>query len=246
MDLKALKGEFDRNGYVMLSQFISEDRSRELQAKVEEFIRVSVPTMPPEHVFYENDQDNTSLKQLFHLSDYDPYFHQLIHGSIFEELAEVLLGEKMKKRFVEYFNKPARSGKPTPPHQDGYYFKLTPPQAITFWIPLEEVNQENGCLRYVKGSHLHGLRPHGRTATLGFSQGITDYGIPSDLTYEAPMPVDVGDVLVHHAMTIHRADQNKSLTRSRRVLALVYFGASAVEDIVSKADYQKELLAAKK
>lgn len=38
------------------------------------------------------------------------------------------------------------------------------------WTTLEEVDKENGSLRYIKDSHLKGLRPHGRTQTLGFSQ----------------------------------------------------------------------------
>lgn len=49
--------------------------------------------------------------------------------------------------------KPPRIGKGTPPHQDGYYFMLEPNEAVTMWMALEDVNEENGCVRYVKESH---------------------------------------------------------------------------------------------
>ncbi|WP_184174543.1 phytanoyl-CoA dioxygenase family protein [Rhabdobacter roseus] len=235
------KVDFDRNGYAFLAGFLSAEETAELQQKLEVFIQDVVPTMPPERAFYEEKNNRTTLKQLFHLSDYDPYFEQLLRGSKFEELAETLLGEKMARGNVEYFNKPAGVGKPTPPHQDCYYFMLTPPQALTFWIPLEDVDPENGCLRYVKGSHRLGMRPHGRNATLGFSQAITDFGTPEDLAHEVAVPAKVGDVLVHHGMTIHRAEANQSPTRSRRVLGLVYFGESAREDTAAKEAYQKKL-----
>lgn len=241
IDSKQLKSSFDEDGFVFIPSFLSQDESQELNNKVADFIRDVVPDMPPNRAFYEDQADRTSLKQLFHMGDYDPFFEQLVTGSKFEELAESLLGEKVAKGTVEYFNKPAGMGKPTPPHQDSYYFMLTPPQAVTFWIPLEDVDMENGCLRYVKGSHRLGMRPHGKNPILGFSQAITDFGTSNDVKNEVALPAKAGDVLVHHGLTIHRADGNKSLTRSRRVVGLVYFGVSAKEDIAAKEAYQKKL-----
>jgi len=106
---------------------------------------------------------------------------------------------------------------------------------------LEDVDEENGCLRYIRGSHLKGMRPHGRTSTLGFSQGITDFGTDDDLLNEVVVPARKGDVLIHHGMTIHRADGNNSSTRSREVLGFVYFAESAKEDIQAKEAYQQKL-----
>lgn len=85
------------------------------------------------------------------------------------------------------------------------------------------------------------MRPHGRTQTLGFSQGIVDYGTEEDLKNEIAIPAQASDVLVHHGMTIHRADANTSTSRSRKVLGLVYFGESAQEDVEAKRKYQEKL-----
>lgn len=109
------------------------------------------------------------------------------------------------------------------------------------WLALEDADEENGCVRYVKGSHLKPMRPHARTQTAGFSQGIIDYGIADDLINEVAVPAGPGDLLIHHAMTIHRADGNSSLSRSRRALGLIYFSESAKEDSEAKAAYQKIL-----
>lgn len=175
------------------------------------------------------------------MSDYEPYFKELLWGSKVDDLAKVLLGENTSKGFVEYFNKSAVIGKHTPPHQDCYYFMLTPPHALTFWIPLEDVYEENGCLRYVKGSHKRGMRPHGKSGTLGFSHGITDFGTQDDKANEVAVPVKIADVLVHHGMTIHRAGGNNSALRSRSVLGIVYFAASAKEDVEAKKAYKEKL-----
>ena len=39
------------------------------------------------------------------------------------------------------------------------------------WLALDEVDETNGCLCYVPGSHRQGLREHARTRTLGFLRG---------------------------------------------------------------------------
>jgi phytanoyl-CoA hydroxylase len=109
------------------------------------------------------------------------------------------------------------------------------------WMALEPAGDENGCVKYVKGSHLKGMRSHGRTKTLGFSQEITDFGTDSDMANEVSFPAKPGDLLVHHSLTIHRAGGNTSDTRSRKALGLIYFGESAKEDLKTKAAYQKKL-----
>ena len=185
--------------------------------------------MPREHVFFEDKSDPATLKQLQQMFAYDAYFNSLMFDSRFERLAAEILQTDVRGINMQYFNKPPSVNQPTPPHQDGFYFMLEPPEAVTMWLALEPVDEENGCIRYVRGSHTQGLRPHARTDVLGFSQGITDYGTVADTTNEVAIPAGAGDLLVHHALTIHRADGNQSDTRSRRALGLIYYSTRAVE-----------------
>lgn len=53
-----------------------------------------------------------------HLFAYDPYFNSLLGKSKFEIVAQLFLDDDVIGKEVEYFNKPARIGKPTPQHQD--------------------------------------------------------------------------------------------------------------------------------
>ena len=237
-----IKEAFDQDGYVVLPGFLSRKEMEFLNRKLKTFIQEKVPALPAEHAFYENNEDATTLKQLFELHTYDPYFNELLTESRFRELAEMVLEEKVVAQNVEYFNKPPTIGKPTPPHQDNYYFMLHPSAAITMWLALEEVNQANGCVRYVKGSHRQGIRPHGKSGIFGFSQGIVNYGTEEDTKNEVAIPAQPGDLLIHHAMTIHRADANTHPTRSRKALGLVYWGESAHEDWEIKEAYKKVMV----
>jgi phytanoyl-CoA hydroxylase len=108
---------------------------------------------------------------------------------------------------------------------------------------LDDVDEVNGCVRYVPGSHRRGMRRHARTETLGFSQGIVDYPTRQDQQGELAMRAAAGDLLVHDAMTIHRADGSQSASRSRRALGFVYYSHRAREDTEAHAAYQRKLTA---
>jgi len=117
---------------------------------------------------------------------------------------------------------------------------LEPNEAVTMWMALESVDEENGCVRYVNKSHRYGVRSHGRTSTLGFSQGIADYGCPNDIENEVFFPTKEGDLLVHHALTIHRADGNQS-ERTRKAMGFIYYANKAKEDKAAHETYAKAL-----
>jgi phytanoyl-CoA hydroxylase len=172
--------------------------------------------------------------------DRDPYFRDYTRHPTWLALARALIGEEVGSDQQEWFDKPPGTEHVTPPHQDNYYFCLQPPHVVTIWMALDVIDNENGCLRYAAGSHRRGIRPHGRSSILGFSQGITDYG-PEDRAREVGIHLQPGDAVAHHGELIHRADANRSLTRHRRAFAMVFKGVSCRRDEEAYARYQAAL-----
>ena len=233
--------KFQADGFVAFPKFLFGDELAELIEKVDRFVKYTAPGLPPEAVFYDDKSDPGSLKQIQQMGDHDPWFDQQFRDSRFQEVAEALIGGTVVPKNMQYFNKPPGTSKPTPPHQDGYYFMLDPCSAVTMWLALDDVDEQNGCVRYVRGSHHQPMRNHSRTETLGFSQGIADYPTDEDQAHEVAIPAAPGDLLVHHAMTIHRADQNRSVDRSRRSLGFIYYDRRAEHDAMAHAEYQRQL-----
>jgi len=238
-DAQELKKKFDRDGYAVIRGFLPPAELARLNHELERYITECVPTLQRTDVYYEDRDDPATLKQMARIKEHDAYFAGLITRPKWKGLAETLLADQVVAQELEWFNKPPEIGKPTPPHQDGYYFMLEPNEAITMWLALDPVDERNGCIRYIPGSHRKGLRPHGRTEVLGFSQGITDYG-SADRSAEVPIVASPGDLLVHHAVTIHRADGNPS-QRHRRSLGLIFYVARARQDAKKLAAYQARL-----
>ena len=237
----ALRQNFQDEGYVFLQGFLDESEIGQILANLTRFVNDVLPSIPAEHVYYEDPADRATLKQIQQLGEHDPYFGRWQSESVFREVAEVVLGGPVVPKNMQYFNKPPGVGKPTPPHQDGFYFMLEPCEAVTMWLALEEVDEENGCVRYVPRSHHQGMREHSRTGTLGFSQGIVNFPTAADAESEVAFPARAGDLLAHHALTIHRADKNRSLSRSRQALGFIYYSERAKEDVAAHEAYQKEL-----
>ncbi len=231
------KESFEQDGFVAMPGFYDAHQLQDIEAAFERFVAERVTALPPEHVFYEDKANRTTLKQIQRMHEHDDFFEDLLNGKL-KLLAEELLKEPVLPKNLQFFNKPPGIGKATPPHQDGYYFMIEPCQALTLWLALDNVDEENGCVRYIRGSHMRGMRPHARTQTLGFSQGISDYVSDAD---EAACLARPGDLLAHHALTIHRADANNSVNRSRRALGFVFYGISAKEDKPAHEAYQRKL-----
>lgn len=236
-----VKTSFDRDGYVIVRDFVDAGEVEQITLEIDRFIADVVPRSGETLAFYEVLEQPETIMRLQKMHEHDEFFRELIHSDRFVGLAAELLDDEVVVKHLEWFNKPPRVGSVTPPHQDGFYFLLEPNEAITLWLALDDVDEGNGCMRYVRGSNRDGMRPHQRSNVIGFSQGINDYG-QADREREIPILGAPGDLFAHHCMTIHRADANTS-ERPRAALGFVYDAARAVYDAEKAAAYHKKLYA---
>jgi phytanoyl-CoA hydroxylase len=235
MSFAQFKPAFDRDGFVIVPEFLTPAEFAELTGSLDRYIRDVVPTLDDAHAFYVEKGKPETLKQMQHMG-IDPFFRDYVRHPKWLALAESLLGEPVEAQQPEWFNKPPGTNHATPPHQDNYYFNLRPANVLTIWLAIDPVDDANGCLHYVRGSHLRGVRPHGASQIVGFSQGITDFG-PADESLETRIHLHPRDAVVHWGNTIHRANPNRSQNRHRRAFAMVIRGASCQRDEASYARY---------
>lgn len=219
--------EFHHDGFTVVRQFLEQNELAQLVGELDRYVRDVVPTLAEGDAFYQDSSRPETLKQLQRMSG-DPFFAEYQHHERWRALADALVGEPCEPQQPEWFNKPSGVDHATPPHQDNYYFCLRPCHVATLWLALDPIDETNGCLRYVAGSHREPIRPHGATSVLGFSQGISDYG-QADSEREVPVCLQPGDLVAHHGATIHRAEANRS-SRQRRAFAIVFHGCSVQRD----------------
>jgi ectoine hydroxylase-related dioxygenase (phytanoyl-CoA dioxygenase family) len=110
--------------------------------------------------------------------------------------------------------------KPTPWHQDFPYWPMNEPGALSAWIPLDDVDENNGCMMFVPGSQNAGkLVP----IQLAEPANLFDLVEDHDLANQRPVmvPLKKGSCTFHHGLTFHYAHANKT-ELPRRVLAVIY------------------------
>lgn len=238
-----LAHRFREDGFVAVPDFFDRATVDGVLSRIAEIKEGRLNGLQPERLYYETPGAPETLKQIQELFRWDGFFNDLMYAGAAPDLARTLLADEVVPQNMQYFNKPPGASTPTPPHQDGFYFMLEPCEAVTMWLALEPVDAENGCVRYLKGSHKAGLKPHGRTDVLGFSQAVEGFEALRARYEEISLAAAPGTLLVHHALTVHRADANRSPDRTRQALGFIYYARRARVDTARHAAYQERLAA---
>lgn len=111
--------------------------------------------------------------------------------------------------------------KPTPWHQDFPYWPMHEPGALSAWIPMHDVDEENGCMMFVPGTQNKGKLTG---IDLVNPQDIFAFEENKDINRNTAVkvPLKKGQMTFHNGLTFHYAHANKS-SQPRRVLALIFF-----------------------
>ncbi len=177
---------------------------------------------PAERAWYLDTAvaDARVLRKLDNPHSKRPFFTALAGDARLVAAVENLIGAGVSVYFSQIFFKPPQGGGPKPAHQDNYYFGPSDPDGlVTAWIALDDADEENGCLRYGRGSHLGPILPHAAPAERPFDLQISGADLARfDMR---PAPVPKGGVSFHHGGTVHRSGDNRS-KRWRRACALHY------------------------
>ena len=122
------------------------------------------------------------------------------------DIVEQMLGHNIELwKWGQCVYKQPHTGVPKSLHQDGYYFEhrhQSPIAVLTYAI---NVDQTNGPLFVVPGSHQLGLVEHADDRWAGFA--LTD---PSWWERAVAIEGEAGDAILFHANTIHGSPENRS------------------------------------
>ena len=128
--------------------------------------------------------------------------------------------------------KPALAGGATRWHQDAPLWpSILPMTPVSAWIPLDDADEENGCMWMVPGSHKWGDQSKFLASRYDlvdlheFNQVGQGFNVPDGSEVKevvaVPWPVKRGEVSFHHSLTWHGSPTNKS-PRPRRAIAIHY------------------------
>lgn len=105
-------------------------------------------------------------------------------------------------------------------HQDITYLGLEPPEIVTAWYAIDDVDDQNGCLRLVPGSHVRGIRDHNDSMSPGNILNKNQEAVLSlaDKAMIENVPLRAGAACVFPGTLLHSAGENVT-PRRRAALA---------------------------
>ncbi|MGV3660417.1 MAG: phytanoyl-CoA dioxygenase family protein [Prosthecobacter sp.] len=233
IDTAQLSADYEREGVVLVRQFLNADEVAAVRAELDRYIRDDLASMPLNARTLEADEK--TVRNLWRLEEHNGWFRQLGEREDIRALVAPLVHGEPLLVGVETFNKPARIGSGVPYHQDNAYFCQSPPDMLTVWVAIDAVTQANGPVFFVKGSHLEGMLPTKLSGVRGNSIGMAE---PSAVPLEEQFCglLAPGDATIHHCQTIHHSAPNTT-EHSRLGLLFVYRGSHTQTDPALKAAY---------
>ncbi len=129
------------------------------------------------------------------------------------KLAAQLMGldEDLLEGWGHMIRKPARVGDPLPWHQDeAYWDPELIYRALGCWMPLDDATPENGCMKFIPGSHLGEIVAHRHVNDDPMTPALFVEMAPEDDARAVVVPVPAGGAVFHHSRTLHASGPNRS------------------------------------
>ncbi|MGB1009558.1 MAG: phytanoyl-CoA dioxygenase family protein [Thiolinea sp.] len=140
-------------------------------------------------------------------------FDELVHHPVILDVVEDLIGSDFSLWGSVLFAKEPQTQHYVSWHQDATYMGLSRHDFVTPWLALTPSHLENGCMTMLPGTHRHGVHQHDETFAedniLTRGQNIADV----DLSSGVDLILRPGQMSVHHALTIHGSQPNRSQQR---------------------------------
>ena len=192
---------FNERGYLAPVPVLDPDEVAALQARFAEFEAREGGTL-------KGGVRNKS--HLFLRWVYDLVTHPRLLDAV-----EDLIGPNILLYHAQWFIKEPNTPQFVSFHQDSAYWSLSQAQGLSTWVALEPATIENGCMQVIPDTHKSALAHAERIAPenlLWRGQTVTE---TLDASKAVPMPLQPGEMSIHHARTVHGSGPNRS--NSRRI-----------------------------
>lgn len=124
--------------------------------------------------------------------------------AVCSSIARQLHGPSTRLVFDHAIYKPPLNDAATAWHQDAAYAP-DGELGVGIWVPLQDVDEEGGCMRFLPGSHKNGLTRHGALASEA-NPHLLAASVDEDEV--ATCPVHAGGMVMHNTYTLHSTGPN--------------------------------------
>ena len=225
---------FQRDGYVHLRGVLTDDEVAELEVTYDKFLRQEIRVDGKDYCDMAGDYgravDDYSIVNVMLPRKYHPAWQGNVYERRAASIAAQLCGPGMEIDYDQLLAKrPFKEDAVFAWHQDMAYWIDTPDtRTATCWLAIDDSTPENGCMRFVPGSHTEPLRPH---RPLHEDRSISHTlctDVDESVDNVRMVPIRRGDITVHNERVLHGSGGN-STDGWRRAYVVAFRTSETVE-----------------
>jgi len=149
-----------------------------------------------------------------HIAQHSDVLAAFAAHPVIKAVCHDLMGDDVRLYWDQSVYKKTGKMQEFPWHQDNGYTFIEPQQYLTFWIPLVDVDEDNGCPWVAPGMHKLGTLKH----------WVTSIGLKclNEVPGAVAVPGKAGDIILFSSLTPHRTGPNLKLGTVRKAYILQY------------------------
>jgi ectoine hydroxylase-related dioxygenase (phytanoyl-CoA dioxygenase family) len=185
-------------------------------------------------------QPGETAKDIREWHEASTYLFEIAMNPKILDLVEGILGPNFYLWASHFFIKEPFTTETVGWHQDAYYWPMKPHHSVTVWLAYDDVDEENGGMLLVPGSHRAGLLRHSSSQsttsvlTLELDEGVFNAADAVQFKLKA------GEVSLHDDRAAHGSPANPS-ARRRAGLTVRYSGTDVKNDLAINPNFKTYL-----
>lgn len=242
-----LQEQFRQDGFIVFPHVLETSTVDSMNAQLEEILRGRYdrdqkPDKQPKLIKgvlkeeggtvgwlgFSGNLQNVRVLQVINVHKCNALFRQIETSPRLGQVVAELAGWKNGARLAQdqIWAKPPGAA-PLVFHRDSPYFMFDPPDVVTVWIALDDMDEELGPLEYVRGSHRWGTGRCGSanqffqaSGGLALLQSAAERAGVAEFDIVSMAGLKAGGISIHDGLTWHGSGKNLSKTKPRRGLGL--------------------------
>jgi ectoine hydroxylase-related dioxygenase (phytanoyl-CoA dioxygenase family) len=223
-DLRRLAPEqvdqFDRHGFTIARGLFTPGELAEVVAAIDPLEAQAERHVIEEHGGQHRLTTAGTITFTAHIVKRSEVLRRFAAHPAIKDICHDLIGDDVRLYWDQSVYK--KTGKPQefPWHQDNGYTFIEPQQYLTIWIPLVDVDEENGCPWIAPGRHRLGTLEH----------WLTPIGLKclEEVPDAIPAQARAGDAIVFSSLAPHRTGPNLKTHSVRKAYILQYAPEGAI------------------
>lgn len=210
---------YNENGYLLVENAISQEQLKQMRKATAALMDQSRVVSESDHRFDLDEghgPNNPRLTRIKLPHKLDPVYWHVLKNSKMTGVLTSLLGPNTMIQTTKLNTKAPGGGQAVEWHQDWAFYPHTNDTMLAFGLMLEDVDEANGPLQVIPGSHKGPVLAH--TNKDGVFCGAVDPTDPDfDYSKAVTLTGKAGDMTVHHVRMLHGSAPNNS-DRNRYIL----------------------------